>query len=287
MASVYKEPAIKAGMPEGIRKYLMGDAELAAPSIINTSSKYLNDPYYRDVYSQLSLRRRGTDIPGTYCIPMAQQAVASVTDFEEYARLIDLEKAKNPEFAAWLEARHHTAFTIENTAGYAEGTLGRTMWDFLVTTGYQSDKLAPANQTDDMTDIDYIVLRQGSVHDLEHLITGFGTNSAGENAVVWTDVASFANYFSPELAHYIYTPLTFLLFSGLQAQSLHYPKAFKASLEAMRQGIAMGQGLKRPLIMESWEEMFDWQLDDVRAHLGIVVPGPGAAWDWTNEVSMG
>lgn len=286
MATAYKEPIIKTGVTEEMRKYLMGDVPPAAPSIINTSSKYLNNPYYRDVYAQLSLRRRGTDIAGTYCIPMAQKAVAEVTDFEEYAQLVEVEKAKNPEFAAWLEARAFTVFTKEGMAGYEEGTLGHAIWDFLVKTGYQSDKLSPTPRTDDMTDIDYIVLREGSIHDLEHLVTGFGTNSCGESAVVWQDVTSFTNYFSPELAHYIYTPLTFLLTAGLQAQSLHYPKVFPATLEALRQGISMGQALKRPLLLEPWEDMFDWQISDIREHLGIN-PGPGAEWDWTSEASIG
>lgn len=285
MATTLDEPRMKEGLNDISAMYMEGGAQPAAPSIINTNSKYLNSPRFRDTYAQIALRRNGPDLPSTYIIPMAAKAVAEVTDYAEYARLIEEEKTKNPAFAAWLEARRFTAFSKEGMAGYAEGTLGHAIWDFLVTTGYETDKLALAN-VEITNDIDYIAQRQGNIHDLEHLVTGFSPNAAGEVAVVWTEVTAIANYFSPKLAAYIYGPLTFLVTAEVQATSLHYPEVFPTYLDATRQAMAMGQALKRPLVMEPWEEMFDWQISDIQKHLGIV-PGPGALWDWTTKASAG
>ena len=277
-------PATKFGNNADENRYLQGDAEPAKPSVISTNSKFLNNPYFRDAYAQVALRRNGPDVPSTYIIPMTAKAIGEVTDYAEFARLLDEEKIKNPEFGEWLRARRQTSFRSEDVAGCAPGTLGHAIWGFLTGTGYEMElKLKGVEVTND---IDYISKRRGGGHDIEHMVSGFGTNACGELALVWSYITSIANYFTPELAHYMSSGLVFLGTTTLQRVSLHYPAAYPTVLEGLRLGVEMGQALKRPMLLEPWEDMIDWQLDDIAGHLGIA-RGPGKAWDWTTEATAG
>ena len=278
------EPATKFGLNADEVRYMQGGAEPAAPSVINTNSKFLNNPYYRDAYVQIALRRNGPDLPSTYIIPMAAKAIGEVTDYAEFARLLDEEKVKNPEFGAWLTTRRSPALRREDLQGMAPGTLGHAIWEFLASTGFQMELQMSGVEV--ANDIDYVSKRRAAVHDIEHMVTGFGANACGEVALVWADIASIAKYFTPQLAHHMSAGLVFLNTAALQHYSLHYPAAFPTVLEAVRLGVEMGQSLKRPLLMEPWEDMLDWPLDDIRAHLGIT-PGPGEAWAWTTAATTG
>lgn len=279
------EPLTKSGLRDEEQLYFTGGMEPATPSVISTSSKYLNDPYYRDAFAQISLRRAGVDVPTTYTIPMVGKAIGAVTDYGEFARLIEEEKASKPEFAEWLRRRRHTHFQVEDMAGYAPGTLGHHIWDFLVSTGYRMDKLQMANVTV-TNDIDYVSQRRGNLHDIEHMVTGFGPNQAGELALLWANITSCAGYFSPTLAHHMSAGQTFLATAAITRTSLHYREAFPTMLEAVQAGIAMGRALKRPFMMEPWEEMLDWQVAAIVEHLELT-PGPGKAWDWTSDAARG
>jgi ubiquinone biosynthesis protein Coq4 len=279
------EPLTKSGLGSEELRYFTGGMGLAAPSVINTSSKYLNDPYYRDAFAQVALRRAGTDVPTTYTIPIVAKAIGAVTDYGEFARLIEEEKAGKPEFAEWLRRRRHTAFRIDDMAGYAPGTLGHHIWNFLASTGYEMDKLQLGN-VEVTNDIDYVSQRRAGLHDLEHMVTGFRANQAGEVALLWVNIAACANYFSPALAHHMSAGQAFLATAALTRTSLHYREAFPTILEAVQAGIAMGRALKRPFMMEPWEDMLDWQLDAIVGHFGLT-PGPGDAWEWTNDAMRG
>jgi ubiquinone biosynthesis protein Coq4 len=280
------EPRIKdGGMSADEIGYMTGGVKLAEPSFISTNSKYLNSPLYRDTFAQIALHRNGHDAPVTYVIPMAAKAIGEVTDFAEFARLVEEEKRLKPEFAEWLAARRHKIFRVDELKDHSPGTLGHTIWNFLVSTGYQMDMLQMGNITV-TNDIDYISQRRGAIHDLEHLVSGFGTNWVGEIGLLWTSITSFVNYFSPDLAQHIAAGQTLLAHAAMQQTSLHYPKVFPTLIEAVRSGMAMGGALKKPMMMEDWESMLDLQLSDIAKRLGIT-PAPGAAWDWTNEATMG
>lgn len=279
-ATTGSEPLTRNGMLSEEAAYLQGGAKLAAPSIINTSSKYLNNPYYRDTYAQIALRRSGDDVPPTYTIPMVAKAIGEVTDFTEFAGLIEAEKALKPQFAEWLAARRHTTYRPEDMVGYKPGTLGHAIGRFLAESGYEMNKMQ-LSTTKIVNDIDYISQRRGSIHDLEHMVTGFGPNYCGETALIWANITSIAHYFSPPLAQHISAGITFLASASMQQKSLHCPEILPEALKAIRMGIAMGEKLKRPLLLEPWEDMFDWQISDIQHHLGIE-PGPGATWDWTS-----
>lgn len=280
-----EEPMTKRGLGPDEIAYMRGQDTLAAPSLFNTNSIYLNNPYYRDAYTQIALRRVGPDVPHTYVIPMVGKAVGEVTDYADFSRAILAEMRLNPEFRAWMEARRHTAYRPEDVAGFAEGTLGHAIWEFLTKTGYQMDALQ-FGRAQVTHPIDYISQRRGGTHDIEHMVTGFGTNAAGEIGLIWCNITSLVSYFSPDMGHYMSAGLTFISTSNLQSMSLHYRKAFPTILEAVQRGIEMGRALKRPLLMEPWEDMLDLPIADVQARLGIVA-GPGKAWDWTTDATAG
>jgi ubiquinone biosynthesis protein Coq4 len=264
---------------------MLGDAELAAPSLFNTNSKYLNNPYFRDAFVQVALRRNGPDVPSTYIMPMVGKAIGEVTDYAEFQRLIDAERARNPEFAGWLDARRFTIFRAENVAAHAPGTLGHMIWSFLVESDFAMDKMQMSDATV-TNDIDYITQRRAGIHDIEHMVTGFSANNAGEMALSWQNVTSYTRYFSPELARHIYLGLNFLLSARLSAYALRYPAAYSTILDAARRGIEMGMALRRPTLLEPWEDMLDWPIEDIRSHLGIE-PGPGCEWDWITAATTG
>lgn len=264
--------------------YMQGKGHLAEPSLINTNSKFLNNPYFRDAYVQVALRRNGPDVPSTYIIPLAGRAIGEVTDYAEFQYLIDLEKERNAEFAGWLEHRCYTAFTREGLSAHVPGTLGHAIHELLGISGIEMELqmkgVAPAN------DIDYISKRRGTVHDIEHIVTGFNANACGELALIWQNITANAAYFSPPLAHHINAGLTFLATATLQQYSLHYPAVFPTAMEAVRQGITMGQAIRRPLLLEPWEEMLDLPIDEIAHRLGIN-RGPGETWNWTCAATTG
>lgn len=277
-------PLTKLGNSADEMHYMQGSAVLAEPSLLNTNSRFLNNPYFRDTYAQIALRRNGPDVPSTYIIPMAARAIGEVTDYAEFQKLIDAETQSNPEFAEWIDKRRYTVFDRDELGGHAPGTLGHAICELLNISGIEMELqlkgVEPAN------DIDYISKRRGTIHDIEHIVTGFDANACGEIAVVWQAIVSNAAYFTPALAHHMNAGLVFLSTATLQQYSLHYPRVFPTALDAVRQGIAMGQALRRPLLMEPWEDMLDLSLDSIAARLGIA-RGPGKAWDWTCKATTG
>lgn len=277
-------PASKEGMQGANVRYMEGDAEPVTSSVLISNSKYLNNPYYRDVFAQIGLRRYGHDLPTTYMIPKIAKALAEVTDFAEFVGLIEAEKKIKAEFADWLSARRYTVYRREDLQGMAPGTLGHAIWELLGIPGIEMElHLSGVEITND---IDYLAKRRGANHDIEHIVTGFGPNAAGELALGVTNITTCAAYFTPELAHQINAGIVMINSVVLQRTSLHYPAAVATILEATRLGIEMGQALKRPLLIEPWEDMLDWRLEDIAKHLGIV-PGPGKAWDWTTAATTG
>jgi len=292
-ATTAEDPAAKASaaaparpqgqtMSEAEARYMQGDREPATSSVLISNSKYLTNPYYRDAFAQTALRRHGHDVPPTYLIPNMIKAIDEVTDYAEAAALIAAEKAKNPEFAAWVDARRSTSYRAETVRDYAEGTLGAAIRAFLET-GMNMEFIA---RRETATDLEYIRLRRSALHDIEHMVTGFGPNSAGEQALAICNTAATARYFTPALAQYFSHATYFVSIGGYTRASLHYHGVLPTYMEAMRQGLTAGLALKRPLFMEPWEDYLDWRITDIASHLGIE-RGPGEAWAWTTEATMG
>jgi ubiquinone biosynthesis protein Coq4 len=269
-------------MDEAERRYMQGTKEPVTSSVLISNSKYLNNPYYRDAFAHQALRRHGHDLPPTYMVPIMMKAIVEVTDHAEAIRLIAEEKVKNPEFAAWVDARRRTSFRPDDVSHYPDGTLGAAIRVFLAA-GYNMEFIAPRAAP---SDIEYIQQARVGTHDIEHLVTGFGPDTAGEAALALCSIASCARYFTPTLAQFMNHASSFVSGGGYMRTSLHYHHVLPTYLEAMQLGIAAGRALKRPLFLEPWGDYLDWQLEDIAAHFGFV-RGPVDAWTWTTEAASG
>jgi ubiquinone biosynthesis protein COQ4 len=263
-------------------RYMQGANEPVTSSVLISNSKYLNSPYYRDAFAHQALRRHGHDLPATYNVPKMMKAMAEVADYAAAGRLIAEEKAKNADFGAWVDARRLTAYHADMVQHYADGTLGAAIRAFLAAgMDIQFLKIPEIN-----SDLQYIVQRRAWLHDIEHMVTGFGPDTVGEAALAISNVTVFASYFTPELAQFFNEANCFVGAGGYMRTSLHYHRVIPAYLDGMRQGIALGQTLKRPLFMEPWEDYLDWTLENIAIHFGFQ-RGPGDAWAWTTEAASG
>jgi len=267
------------------REYMEGKAKPLSEygSVLMTSSRFLNSAEMRDVYAQEGLRKDGLDVPATYMVHKAAMAINALTDDAYVAGLVAAERAKNPEFAAWLDKRSLSNFTLDDLKGFAPGTLGGILHDYLFTNGFDLNHskrgLVP---TDDYS----FYLKQKVVsHDIEHIVSGLGPNLIGEHALIACNLKCNYDYFSPELACEVTRMSGFLMSTGVMKINLHSPHLMGEYLNAVALGVKMAEGMKRPLIVNDWRDYLAWTIDDIRKDLNIVGAPPPGHWEWTNEAS--
>lgn len=266
--------------------YLKGGKQppATASSLLISSSKYLNSARLRDLVAHEMLRRYGNDLPPAYLIPEAIAAFDEVADHDATLALFEREKARNPAFKVWLEARYISRWQPEALAQYRPGTLGAAIHAFITQSGFDIEFMFKGEPKDDHG---YFNKRYVQGHDIEHMVTGFGTDPMGEYALMLATAASYYRYFSNELAGELTRFNMFLLSGGLMRSALHYTKTMPLFFEAMTTGVNMGQHMKKPLVLVRWEDYLDWPLAQVREDLNIVgSPEPGA-WDWSYEEMRG
>ncbi|MEH3157442.1 MAG: Coq4 family protein [Sphingomonas taxi] len=264
--------------------YLMGTAEPATSSVLISNSKYLNSPLFRDVYAQMGLKRDGHDLPDAYLIPTLTRAMGEVTDLGRTIELLAAERERLPEFAAWLDERHISNFTAEQTEHCAPGTLGARIHDFIAKSGYQIDFLfkdAPRS------DYEYLQKRRAQNHDIEHMVTGLCPSQVGEIALIVANTVAISNYFSEELAHDLNLYGVVLASTSLSRAGLHYAKALPSMLEGFHRGYLLGSKQKKPLFMNRWEDHLDRPLTDIRAEFGFEDGPDQGYWDWVFDVMKG
>ena len=211
----------KRTMTEAEARYMQGAAQPATSSVLISNSKYLNSPYYREAFAQHALRRSGHDLSSTYVIPMMVRSLGEVTDMREVAALVEAEKVKKVEFAAWLTARRFTSYQPSEMTHFAPGTLGASIRDFLQGSGMEMEFISKGEAV--RNDLDYMAKRRVALHDIEHMVTGFGPNAAGEQALAICNVAAASHYFSPALAQFVNAPERLGQLGRLQAQLASLP----------------------------------------------------------------
>lgn len=274
----------RQGLPPSEARYLQGDSLPVTSSVLISNSKYLNNPIFREAYATQALRRHGPDLPPTYMVPVMARAFQEVIDYGRFAELIEQEKKRFPEFGEWLDARDDSSFRKEDLNGYLPGTLGRALSDFLNTPGMDMEFTSKGKTGS--SDLEYLQRRRGYLHDLEHFVTGFGPNTAGESALSIMDATQDSRFFTPELAQMISAGNMWITSTGIYRTSLHYHHTMPTYFEAVQQGIAAGLAVRQPLFMVRWANFLDWTLEDIASHLGFV-RGPGEAWAWTTEATNG
>jgi ubiquinone biosynthesis protein COQ4 len=265
-------------------RYMRGDRPPVPGSVPHSTSKYLNSPLFVHAFSRMSLRRFGPDVPITYDIPDMVRAIADVLEPVELHRLCEAEKVKNPAFAAWLAKRQLTSYNPHEMSSYAPGTLGAELRDYLLRTGFVLEFVH--SNVEPASDIEYLQKRNGACHDIQHIVTGFGPNVAGEHALALMNLTCSVRHFEPAFGQALSMANIFVAASGLSRTAVNYPDGLELQLEATRLGIEAGQTIRAPLLTVEWERYLDWTLDDIAADLGFE-RGPGAAWDVSNALCAG
>lgn len=271
------KPVTPKPMAQDEVAYLMGTAEPATSSVLISNSKYLNNPYFRDIYAQFGLKRDGHDLPDAYLIPQLTKAMGEVVDHGRVLELLAEERARLPEFAAWLDERFVSNFTAEQTAHCARGTLGARVHEFIVKSGYAIDFLFKDAPT---SDYEYLLKRRGQNHDIEHMVTGLCPSQVGEIGLIAANAVAISNYFSDEFAKELNLYGTVLMSTSISRCGLHYADTMPALLEAISRGYALGMKQAKPLFMIRWEDYLDWQMEDIRAEFHFEDGPPPGHWDW-------
>jgi ubiquinone biosynthesis protein COQ4 len=267
------------------RKYMEGEARPLSEygSVLMTSSKFLNSARMRDVYAQEGLRRDGLDVPATYMVHQAAMAFAELTSDDEIEVVVAREKAKNPEFAAWLDKRSLSDFTLGDLEGYAPDTLGGIVHNYLFTNGFDLNHSKRGLQP--TTDYKFLAKQKVVSHDIEHIVSGLGPNLIGEHALIACNLKCNYDYFSPELACELTRMSGFLMSTGVMKINLHSPHLMGEYLKAVSVGVKMAEGMSRPLLINDWRAYLDRTIDDIRRELNILDAPPPGTWDWTNDAS--
>lgn len=135
----------------------------------------------------------------------------------------------------------------------AAGTLGHAYAQSLLAAGFDPDFFEVIEVIGNGT---YLDLRVRQTHDIWHVMTGFGTDLAGELGLQAFQLAQ------------IYSPLSILIVAAgiLHAMGLGAP--IEPLLGAVEAGIEIS-ATDTPLLAVRWEEHWDSDLADLRAQVGL------------------
>ena len=256
----------------------------ATTSLLSSASEWLNSAVLRDLFAQESLRRNGDDIGVLQLVPEVMNEYHRLLDDERVDALIREDRDRQPDFATWLDAGRTTLLDLETADRFAEGTLGAILRDFYRSTGFAQvlayREVQPAN------DYQLYTMQRALIHDIEHLVTGFGTDPAGEYGMMYLYITLNSAFFTPELASVFNFNHAYLSSTWTMRTALYYAEAMPAFMEAARAGLEMAASMKRPMPLEDWEQLFACPLEEVREALGVKAMDP-ARWAWTETAWRG
>jgi ubiquinone biosynthesis protein Coq4 len=262
---------MKTEQPSGFEAYLGRNVRLveSTGSLLQSSSKWLNNGKIRELLPVWLLRRNGPDFPveADHTLGMAA-AFDDVLPEAEVLALFMEEMALNPGLAKWVEERFVSTWRNEDFLAYPAGTVGGIMGHQIREHGF--------DLTLGMGDIDWHALnplqyfrrRSRQAHDFEHILTGGEFTSIGEIVVTMARVANLTEHLSPKLASALNA---YQAFSGLRMVTramLHYPEAFATALKCVEQGVNVGRR-SPPYWLFKWEEVFEMTPADARRHFGV------------------
>ena len=253
-------------------------------SILISSSPYLNDPELRDLIAQEMLRRNGPDLPTTAYIPHVVKCFMKYENWPRIFQLFEEEKARLPEFKAWLEGRKISLFTEEELANPEPGTLKEVVYDFVTNSPYNMDFFYQGLKIEN--DFDFYQKERTHSHDIEHMITGFETNHAGEIALLEANEVAVFDYFVPELAAFFNRTSAYLKAKTTMKSGLHYPESYAMEVKARQIGAAQGAAWKHPLFLIPYRDMLDRKIEDIREEFGITNPPPPGEWAHTTALAQ-
>jgi hypothetical protein len=253
-------------------------------STLVSSSPYLNHAGLRNMVAQEMLRRNGPDVPTTGFLPETFALFNELEDWPRIFQMFEEEKARLPEFKAWLDGRKVCLFKPEELADAKPGTLRAVIHDFVVNSGYQMDHIFQGMEA--TSDLEFYFKERAHTHDIEHMITGFETNHSGEIALLAANTRAIAKYFKPEFAAFIVRQTVFLQAKTMMRGALYYHDVFIEDLKAHDLGAAQGMTWKHPLFLVPYHDLLDWQVQDIREEYGITNAPPSGHWAWTTDAAM-
>lgn len=150
--------------------------------------------------------------------------------------------------------RENSVLKIQDLLVFPEGTLGSALGRHLVENKLDVEIYARFQVT---SDIEYISFRGSQVHDIWHVVAGYGVDHFGEFAV---QAMTLAQTRSPLVAIFLAGDLLYASRKGA-----HW--SFQA-MKAMVQGFSLGASCKN-LYGVAWEDRLGENLKDLRREVGI------------------
>ena len=245
---------------------LRGITHLATESsTLISSSRYLNNPALRDWVATELLRKNGPDLP----TPTGSYRVAGIIkDMQDYAKIdamMEEERRHNAVLDGFLTERFVSRYTLEDLAAYPPGSVGRIFHDQLAQNKYQLQIVPPHEPSGHY---DYLLLRFGQTHDLEHLIVNGGFDSLGEVVVGLAKLENLYKHFSPQLAGELAVMQFFASIRFLTRTALHYPQVWHDTWAAIERGRAVGKASDAYLLAR-YEPVFHLTPSEARKALGV------------------
>jgi len=143
---------------------------------------------------------------------------------------------------------------LEKLRQLPQGTFGRAVAEFLDGNAFQPNTFPT---TDSDTPLEYLVSRVRRVHDLWHVLSGYGTDVTGELALQGFTLAQLQSPFSG-----------LLLAGGILHLVLYKPLELVGTFELIIEGYLRGKQARK-LITVRMEENWNRSLADLRSELGI------------------
>ncbi len=163
--------------------------------------------------------------------------------------------------AEGLRNWHRLRIDVGALARLPNGTLGRTFADFVAREGIDPDELFRDRAVTNKDE--WILEHLFETHDVWHVVTGFGTDVAGELGLQ----AFYLSQFPARLG-------MLLLAGGLLNTFLFEFDDRNPRLEELTKGWAVGAATQSMLGVD-WNRYWDRDLDDIRAEFGITAVSKG------------
>ncbi|MFC3173684.1 hypothetical protein ACFOD9_05410 [Novosphingobium bradum] len=247
-------------------------------STLVSASHYLNSAAMREITAQEMLRRNGPDISPTAFIAESAMILGGLEDWPGLFALFEAEKARLPALRAFCEDPRTIPTSPDELKGAAPGTLRERLHQFLQM-GF--DFNFGRGDAEPGSEIERFQRKRMHAHDVEHMITGFPTDSAGEVALATANTRAFYAYFVPEFAAWLDRLANFLGAARMMRSNLYYPGVVQVHNDALDIGAAQGRSWKLPLFLVPFADLLDWQVQDIREEYGITGAPADGIWTWT------
>ena len=158
---------------------------------------------------------------------------------------------------------------IERLIALPPGTLGRRYAELIVQQGYDPEFFRPRSIESEER---WLTQRIATTHDIHHVVSGFGTEPAGESGVLAITAAQIG------------FPAYVLLNSAAALASFRFQTE---RFELLSRAIAHGHAIARQancLVLAHWEDGWDRPISDWRAELGIVDPADTESYGLEQEL---